>query len=64
MRIGTMVILLAVLGFCVFGFVATFEPMDATKQLVMRALYGVVGLVCLITMVWAARPQKPEPPQK
>ena len=59
MRIGTMVILLAVLGFCVFGFMATFEPMDATKQFIMRALYGAVGVVCLITIVWAVRPQKP-----
>jgi hypothetical protein len=63
MRIGTMVILLAVLGFCVFGFMATFEPMDATKQLIMRALYGSVGLVCLLTIVWAVRPQKPEKKQ-
>jgi hypothetical protein len=60
MRIGTMVILMAVLAFCVFGFMATFEPMDATRKFVMRGLYGVVGLVCLITIIWAARPQKPE----
>jgi hypothetical protein len=60
MRIGTMIILMAVLGFCVFGFMATFEPMDATKQFVMRALYGAVALVCLVTMVWAVRPQNPE----
>lgn len=59
MRIGSMIILLAVLGFCVFGFLATFEPMDATQQLIWRALYGAVGLVCLITIAWAIWPQKP-----
>ncbi|MEX0643212.1 MAG: hypothetical protein WD468_10955 [Pirellulales bacterium] len=64
MKIGTMVILLAVLGFCVFGFMTTFGPMDATMQLVLRALYGTVGLVCLITIAWAVRPQKPQDPQK
>jgi hypothetical protein len=59
MRIGSMIVLLALLGFCVFGFMATFEPMDATRQLVWRAVYGAVGLVCLVTIAWAAWPQKP-----
>jgi hypothetical protein len=60
MRTGTMIVLLAVLGFCVFGFMATFEPMDATQKFVSRAVYGAVGVVCLITIAWAAWPQKPE----
>jgi hypothetical protein len=59
MRIGTMVILLSALGFCLIGFMSTFWQEDATKRFVMRALYGSVGLVCLITAIWAARPEKP-----
>lgn len=58
MRIGSMVVLLAVLAFCVFGFVATFEPMDATKQWMWRAVYGVIGLACIATFAWSVRPQK------
>jgi hypothetical protein len=58
MRIGAMVILLAVLAFCAFGFSATFEPMDTTKQWTWRAVYGLVGLACLGAFVWAVRPRK------
>jgi hypothetical protein len=60
MRIGTMVILMAVLGFCLIGFVSTFWQTDATMRLAMRAMYGAAGLVSLITMIWAVRPEKPE----
>jgi hypothetical protein len=58
MRIGTMVVLLAILAFCVFGFSATFEPMDATKQWMWRVVYGVIGLACVGGFVWGARPRK------
>ncbi len=37
------VLLLAVAAFCVFGFLATFEPMQAAKQWTWRAIYVVVG---------------------
>jgi hypothetical protein len=41
--------LLAVAGFCVFGFLATFEPTDRTAEfLAFRIGYGVVGIGCLI----------------
>jgi hypothetical protein len=60
MRIGTMVILMAVLGFCLIGFMSTFWQADATMRFVMRSMYGAVGLVCLVTMIWAVRPEKPE----
>ncbi|MEQ8788804.1 MAG: hypothetical protein RIC55_21005 [Pirellulaceae bacterium] len=36
--------LLAVAGFCLFGFLATFEPTDKTTQFVtFRIGYAVVG---------------------
>ena len=41
-------VLLAVAAFCLFGFLATFEPTDKTTQFMMfRIGYGVVGLGCL-----------------
>jgi hypothetical protein len=59
MKIGTMVVLLSTVGFCLIGFVSTFWQEDETKRFVMRAMYGSVGLVCLATTIWASRPEKP-----
>jgi len=39
--------LLALAGFCGFGFLATFEPMPPMEQWVWRAIYVVMGLCCL-----------------
>ena len=39
-------LLLAVAAFCVFGFLATFEPTDNT--LAFRIGYAVIGLGCLV----------------
>jgi hypothetical protein len=58
MRIGTMGALLIVLAFCVFGFVATYEPMDAAKQWTWRIVYGIIGLACVLGFAWSARPRK------
>ena len=45
------VILLLILGFCVFGFAATFEPSDhPTMFLLFRLGYGIVGLGCTVTI--------------
>ena len=42
-------ILLAVAAFCLFGFLATFEPTTNTTQfMVFRIGYIVIGLGCLI----------------
>ncbi|MGC6566553.1 MAG: hypothetical protein ACON38_13215 [Akkermansiaceae bacterium] len=39
-------ILLAVAVFCLFGFMATFEP-GANSAMLFRIVYAVVGLGCL-----------------
>jgi hypothetical protein len=39
-------LLLAVAAFCVFGFLATFEPTD--NALAFRLGYTVIGLGCMI----------------
>lgn len=43
-QISLAVVLLAPILFCVFGFAATFEPMDASTQWLYRMIYGAVGL--------------------
>jgi hypothetical protein len=58
MRIVTMVLLLAVLAYCVFGFSATFEPMNTSRQWVWRIVYGGIGMVCVATFAWMVRPRK------
>ena len=41
--------LLAVFAFCVFGFMATFEPTDRTAEFfAFRIGYAVVGVGCVI----------------
>ncbi len=41
--------LLSVAAFCVFGFLATFEPTDNTAQfMTFRVGYAVIGLGCLV----------------
>jgi len=36
-------VLLALLAFCVFGFAATFEPMEPSTQIVGRLIYAVLA---------------------
>ncbi len=41
--------LLAVAAFCVFGFLATFEPSDnATQFIAFRIGYSVIGVGCFV----------------
>jgi len=46
-RIIAVIALVAVAGFCAFGFMATFEPLAASTQLTWRVIYGLVGLASL-----------------
>ncbi len=57
-RIATVVFLLAVAGFCTFGFLATFEPLEGAAPILLRVIYGVVIFACLAQIVWLARPKK------
>jgi hypothetical protein len=49
--------LMAVAGFCLFGFVATFEPMPRLEQWSWRAGYLVAGggSVFAICWIWLSR---------
>jgi hypothetical protein len=42
-------LLLAVAAFCVFGFMATFEPTDRTVQfMAFRIGYALIGVACVL----------------
>ena len=46
------IILLPIAAFCVFGFMATFEPTDRPEVfMAFRIGYGVVGVGCLVAVV-------------
>lgn len=47
LRILFALALLPVLGFCVFGIMATFEPLPVETQWLWRGIYGAVGAACL-----------------
>ena len=49
MTIVASLVLLATAAFCVFGFLATFEPTDNPGMfLAFRIGYAVVGIACLV----------------
>jgi hypothetical protein len=47
---------MAVAGFCLFGFVATFEPMPRIERLVRQAWYlgAGGGAIVMICRLWLA----------
>lgn len=51
MRAMAVAPLLAVAGFCGFGFLATFEPLDPATQVTWRVIYGLVGLSSLASII-------------
>ena len=44
-------ILLPIAAFCVFGFMATFEPDESVEFMVFRIGYTVIGLGCLAGII-------------
>jgi hypothetical protein len=53
-RITAGLFLLAIAGFCVFGFLASYEYSEPLKRLPWQMGYGVVGLACLAGL-WALK---------
>jgi O-antigen/teichoic acid export membrane protein len=50
-RISLGLVLLGLVAFCVFGFLATFEPLPLPQQWAWRIMYGLVGVSCLLGIV-------------
>ena len=51
-RILLAVAFLAVATFCVFGFVASFEPLERSRQIAWRAVHGAGASVSLLGVAW------------
>jgi len=49
------ILCLPIAGFCVFGFLATFEP---GSPLIFRIIYLTIGLLCLAGMIWPFLPRR------
>jgi hypothetical protein len=44
--------LMTIAGFCLFGFVATFEPMPRGEQWLWRGIYLCAGSGSVLTICW------------
>lgn len=47
-RVLGCVLCLSIAGFCAFGFLASYEPMDAGTQAMWRTVYSVAGGAALV----------------
>jgi hypothetical protein len=50
-------VLLAILAFCVFGFLASYEPPFA-ESWGIRLIYGLIGAVCLSLLIVLLLPRR------
>jgi len=51
-KIISTIFCLALLLFSVFGFLATFEPLDKNTQILFRIIYGTSGFGSLLTILF------------
>jgi len=56
LRLVIALLALALAAFCVFGFLATFEPPGA---ITLRIVYAVVELAALGTLAWLSFSRRP-----
>jgi len=45
-------LLTVVLAFCLFGFLATFEPLARERALTWRLVYALVGGLSIVGIAW------------
>jgi len=50
--------LLGLFAFCIFGFLATFEPLDPVTQMTWRAIYAIAGLGTMSAILFMLKPEK------
>jgi hypothetical protein len=44
--------LMAMAGFCLFGFIGTFDPMPRVAQLSWRGIHFLIGLGSVVAICW------------
>jgi hypothetical protein len=53
--------LMCLVGVCLFGFVATYDPMPTLERWIWRALYLGAGSASVLTICWMwLRPRRPK----
>ena len=57
-RIVAVLGLLAITGFCGFGFLSTFELSEVRARLPWQIGYATLGLICVVGMVALVRPRR------
>jgi len=56
-RLTLSFVFLAIVAFCVFGFMASYEYSEAARRLPWQLGYGTAGMLCLLATlaVWRSR---------
>lgn len=54
-RLLLSLILVGMLLFCVFGVMATFEPLERSIQMTWRLVYATAGVVAVVALVLVNR---------
>lgn len=57
-RIIGVLLLVGCILFCIFGFIATFEPLAPSTQLFWRIVYGLLGTACLGGIIFLLRAKR------
>ena len=50
-RVMITLLCFGILLFCIYGFLATFEPLPESIQLTWRIIYSVIGTLCVAGVV-------------
>ena len=45
-------LLLAVVAYCIIGFIGTFNPLNPETQTTWRMIYGTVGISAILLAIW------------
>jgi hypothetical protein len=60
-RLVLALLLAGVAAFCLFGLMATFEPLEQSTQLGWRTGYTAIGIMCLGGAAWLIWPRRRQP---
>ena len=50
-RLALTIVLVAVLLFCAFGYLASYEPLAASAQITARLAYGGIGALVITALI-------------
>ena len=50
--------LIGLFTFCIFGFLATLEPLDPITQMIWRVIYTIAGLGAISAILFMLNPEK------